>query len=612
MEQMRTRLSLEQVRSSYAHLPLALSVSVLNSALVGFVLAPVVVTSKVLLWTGLVFALSALRLLLWYTRRHSDGEEADHRKWAHLATLGSFASGVLWGSAAFVFSPLDELHLLFVALVIAGMCAGAATVHAAYFPSVATFILPAIAPLAAYFFLQGNRLQIVSGLMTCVFGISLCIASLRFRQWFKTTTAARLVLARQAQAITKANARLNSEIADHRSTEAKLRQAQMQTEHQLAEVGKTQVIGQLAGGIAHDFNNVLGIVLGNLELLAEHTDSNAAAEELRADALAGVLHGVELTRQLLAFARRQPLHPRQTDVNALVQSTSKLLQRLLTGRVELSLELDPALGLAMIDETQLEAALVNLVSNASDAMPHGGKVTIATRTMSIGEHPELSPGDYVVVEVTDTGTGIPAGVVERIFDPFFTTKETGKGSGLGLSMVFGFIKQSGGYVTVRTKPGLGTTFSLYLPRSTSKEGKASQSASPSLHSYAARGRESVLVVEDNAQLRRSTVRQLAELGYHVLEAEDASAARAMFDAGDSVDLLFTDVVMPGEMDGVGLAEWAIARRPDLPCLLASGFSDLGSNEPRSRALSFQLLRKPLRRDELAQAVREALDGSSPR
>jgi signal transduction histidine kinase len=513
-----------------------------------------------------------------------------------------------------VFSPLDGLHLLFVALVIAGMCAGAATVHAAYFPSVVTFILPAIAPLAAIFFIQGNQLQVVSGLMTCVFGMSLCIASLKFRQWFRVTTETRLVLGRQAREIAKTNTRLNSEIADHRSTEVKLRQAQMQIAHQLAEAGKTQVIGQLAGGMAHDFNNVLGIVLGNLELLEDYTAGNPVAEGLRADALSGVLHGTELTRRLLAFARRQPLHPRDTDVNGLIQSTTKLLQRLLTERIELRLELDPALSRAMIDATQLEAALVNLVSNARDAMEYGGKMTIATRSLSVDarsaiKYPELGLGDHVVIEVTDTGTGIPHGVIDRIFDPFFTTKETGKGSGLGLSMVFGFIKQSGGHITVQTHSGSGTTFSLYLPRSMPNEREAARVPAPASHPSTARGLETVVVVEDNARLRRSTVRQLVELGYRVLEAQDASTAQAILKTGDEVNLLFTDVVMPGEMDGIGLAEWAITQRPGLPCLLTSGFSDFSGGERRLETLGFQLLNKPVSREELAHAIREALDRS---
>jgi signal transduction histidine kinase/ActR/RegA family two-component response regulator len=612
MRSRRDPVRVEQLQSSYAHLPLTLSVNALNSVLVAFVLAPVVAASTILFWTGLVLGLSALRLILWYFHQRSTTQETHTRAWTQLATLGTLASGVLWGAPALLFSPLDETHLLFVALVIAGMCAGAATVHAAYFPSVATFILPAIAPLAANFFMQGNRLQVVSGLMTCVFGISLCVASLKFRRWFRETTAARLVLARQTREIANANAKLNSEISNHRSTEAKLRQAQMQTEHQLAEAGKTQVIGQLAGGIAHDFNNVLGIVLGNLELLQDCTVGTPVAEALRAEALSGVQHGMELTRQLLAFARRQPLDPRDTDVNELVKSTSKLLQRLLTERIELRLELDAAPARAMIDATQLEAALVNLVSNARDAMEHGGKVTIATKNIFIDakraiECPELSLGYYVLVEVTDSGTGIPEGVIDKIFDPFFTTKETGKGSGLGLSMVFGFIKQSGGQVTVRTKAGSGTTFSLYVPRAVPHEDKADRVTASPAHPSKARGVETVLVVEDNAQLWRSTVRQLTELGYRVLEAQDSSTAQAMLGSGDDIDLLFTDVVMPGDMDGIGLVEWATSQRPGMACLLTSGFSDFSSGEQRLKALGLKLVNKPARRDELAHAIREALD-----
>jgi hypothetical protein len=300
----------EQVRSSYGHLPLTLSVNVWNSVLLGLILAPTVSRVRILTWTGLMVGLSIIRLALWYAHRHLDLGDAQNPCWKHLAIAGAFVSGVLWGCGPFVLSPLDETDLLFMALVIGGMCAGAATVHAAHFPSVFAFIVPAVTPLAGYFFAQGNRVQVVSGIMTVIFGTSLCTASLKFRQWFHATTSARLALARQTTKLDETNARLKSEITSHRSTEAKLRQAQQQVQHQLAEAGKTQVIGQLAGGMAHDFNNVLGIVLGNLELLQEYTAGNSAAEELRTDAMSGVLHGAELTRRLLAFARRQPLHPR--------------------------------------------------------------------------------------------------------------------------------------------------------------------------------------------------------------------------------------------------------------------------------------------------------------
>jgi signal transduction histidine kinase len=612
MRSHRDVVGAEQVRWSYAHLPLTLSVSVLNSGLIGFVLAAVVPRSKLVAWVSLVVGLSAIRCILWLVYRRLDAEQSQNPWWTYLATAGAFASGILWGCGTFVFAPIDDPYQIIFALVIGGMCAGAATVHAAHFPSVLAFILPAVAPLSANFLIQGDRLHIVSGVMICVFGISLCIASLRFRQWFRETTSARLALARRAIEINETNARLKAEIISHRATEARLRHAQRQVEHQLAEAGKTQVIGQLAGGIAHDFNNVLGIILANLELMQAYTGDSAATEELRRDAMSGVLHGAELTRQLLAFARRQPLHPQVTDVNELVRSTSRMFERLLTERIAVRLDLDPTAGRALIDPTQLEAALINLLSNARHAMQCGGTLTIATRDLNVDPQgtklqPALEPGDYLLVEVADSGVGIAPSVIDKIFDPFFTTKANGEGSGLGLAMVFGFIKQSGGHVSVRSQPGAGAVFSLYLPRSLQGgSGTAEANAAPAGPDPTGR-LETILVVDDNVQLRRVTARQLVRLGYSVLEAQDAKTARAILQANSAVSLLFSDVAMPGDMDGIGLVEWASANRPALRTLLASGFSDSEDREQHLAALGCKLIRKPVRHHELAHSIREALD-----
>ncbi len=342
-----------------------------------------------------------------------------------------------------------------------------------------------------------------------------------------------------------------------------------------------------------------------------YTSDCAATEELRSDAMSGVLHGAELTRQLLAFARRQPLHPQIIDVNELVRSTSRMFERLVTERIALRVALDPTAGQALIDPTQLEAALINLLSNARDAMDCGGILTIATKGLCVGPdgtdlQPALEPGDYLLVEVADSGAGIPASVIDKIFDPFFTTKANGKGSGLGLSMVFGFIKQSGGHVSVRSELGAGTVFSLYLPRA-QQRGQRRPDANTAAGPDPAGRLETILVVDDNAQLRRATARQLVRLGYSVLEALDANTAIAILETNSAVSLLFSDVAMPGDMDGIGLVEWAAANRPALRTLLASGFPDAGDREQHLAALGCRFLQKPVRHHELAHAVREALD-----
>jgi PAS domain S-box-containing protein len=387
---------------------------------------------------------------------------------------------------------------------------------------------------------------------------------------------------------------------------------QRQMQKQLALAQKLEAIGKLAGGMAHDINNVLGIIIGNLELMEDCLTDKQLCEELRSEALAGALHGAELTRRLLAFARRQPLSPRLTDVNELVGDVARLLKRALGKHVELDLQLAPDLWPVTIDPGQLEAALTNLATNARDAMPRGGRLGLATGNVcvdgaAIGKYAELAPGDYVLIEVSDTGVGIPGEIIGHIFEPFFTTKELGTASGLGLSTVFGFMQQSGGHVSVSSTVGKGSTFSLYLPRSETNFAVADQTPGPPELKDTAGPREVVLVVDDNAQMRRVTVRQLTDLGYRVREAENAVTAAKVLATDTPVDLLLTDLVMPGTVDGVDLVRWATATRPGLRCLLTSGFSDLAGGEGRLAGLRHPLLRKPYRQEELAHSLRRILD-----
>jgi PAS domain S-box-containing protein len=388
---------------------------------------------------------------------------------------------------------------------------------------------------------------------------------------------------------------------------------QRQVQRQLAQAQKMEAIGKLAGGMAHDVNNVLGIVIGNLELMEDDLADNLPCEELRNEALTGALHGAELTRRLLAFARRQPLSPRLTDVNELVGDISKLLNRALGEQIELNLRLAPNLWPVVIDPVQLEAALTNLATNARDAMPRGGRLGLTTSNAHVGghriaEHPdEVAPGDYVLIEVLDTGVGIPSEIIGNIFEPFFTTKERSKASGLGLSMIFGFMQQSGGHVSASSKLGEGSIFRLYLPRSPDSPTNPSHEANASGMHRSAGGGETVLVVDDNAQMRRITARRLISLGYRVHEAENGASAAKMLAMDTAVDLLFTDVVMPGSVDGVDLVRWATAIRPGLRCLLTSGFSDPGGSNQRVKALGHPLLSKPYRQEDLADTVRKVLD-----
>jgi len=380
-------------------------------------------------------------------------------------------------------------------------------------------------------------------------------------------------------------------------------------ERTLAQSQKMDALGQLTGGMAHDFNNILGVIIGNLDLVKPLLGANALAAELCAEARDGAVRCADLIRRLLAIARRQSLRPDRLDVNTLVSDVSRLLGRTLGEHITLTLELDATLWPVRVDVSQLEAALVNLATNARDAMPKGGQLTITTRNTTLdssyaSQHVDVTAGDYALIEVCDTGTGIPPEIIARIFDPFFTTKAPGKGTGLGLSMTFGFVKQSSGHMSVYSEPGLGTTFRLYLPRSES--GQTTKVNVP-ISDVIVGGDETVLVVEDNAQLRRTAERQLTELGYTVHEADSALSALTILSGGEKVDLLFTDVVMPGSMDGLDLAYRAMRLRQGLKVLLTSGFPGGRGADQRVANSPFRLLGKPYSLMELAQAVRLVLD-----
>lgn len=401
----------------------------------------------------------------------------------------------------------------------------------------------------------------------------------------------------------RSNAELRAEAAERRRTEARLVQAQ-----------KMEAIGNLTGGMAHDFNNILGIVIGNLDVLRGRCAAEPETDELAREALEAALRGAELNRRLLAFARRQPLQPTRLDLNALIESIVTLLRRVLGEQIEITLDLGRETWPVVLDEAQLEAAITNLATNARDAMPKGGRLAIATRNRRLdgdyaAQHAEVTAGDYAEIEVGDNGMGMPPEVMSRIFEPFYTTKEQGRDTGLGLSMVFGFIKQSGGHISVYSEPGRGTSFRLYLPRASAGP-DAAETIEPA--AAAPGGGERVLVVEDNAGLRRVAIRQLKELGYAVIEADSAAAAMAALENGGA-DLVFSDVVMPGGVDGFDLTA-AIGRRwPEIRVLLTSGFG--GGNLEQSLAAlppGVRLLGKPYRKAELAAALRSSLETPAPR
>jgi len=387
-----------------------------------------------------------------------------------------------------------------------------------------------------------------------------------------------------------------------------------QAEEQLRQAQKMEVVGQLTGGVAHDFNNLLAVMAGNLELLSEGVPEDSPLRDCIDAALHASGRGAELTQRLLAFSRRQALAPVRTDLNELVREMDGLLRRTLGETIQIETLLAEDLWESRIDRNQLENALLNLTVNARDAMPGGGKLTVETANVVIDQGraqqlEDADPGPYVMLSVRDTGSGIPADLLPKVFEPFFTTKQVGRGSGLGLSMVYGFVKQSGGHVELASGRNAGTTFELYLPKA---QGAASHRANEPASEREPSGRgELVLVVEDDAKVRVMVSRLLAGLGYRVVDVRDAREAEARIAEEPSIDLLLTDVVLPGGMSGPAFAAVARERRPDLRVVYMSGYAENAFGPNGILDDSDRLISKPFRRAELARTVREALDDERP-
>jgi signal transduction histidine kinase/DNA-binding NarL/FixJ family response regulator/HAMP domain-containing protein len=382
-----------------------------------------------------------------------------------------------------------------------------------------------------------------------------------------------------------------------------------ETERLLLQSQRLDAVGQLTGGVAHDFNNTLTVITGTAEILIGNLADRPELQRIAKLIDEAASRGAELTKHLLAFARRQPLNPRNIDVNSLVLDTARLLRSTLGEHIEIEAMLGNDTEPAHIDLSQLSSALLNLAVNARDAMADGGKLTFETGNVVLDDvyaqnNPGVHPGAYVMIAVSDTGSGIPAAVQDKVFEPFFTTKEVGRGTGLGLSMVYGFIKQSGGHIKVYSEEGHGTTIKLYLPRAAAKA-----------EEYATTepiegGNETILVVEDDAMVRRFVVAQLTALGYRALTANSGAAALAIVDAGTDFDLLFTDVIMPGGINGRQLADAVRERRPGLKVLFTSGYSENAIIHHGRLDSGVLLLQKPYRKSELARMVRAALEKTS--
>ena len=421
----------------------------------------------------------------------------------------------------------------------------------------------------------------------------------RTRDKREITVASRWTLMRDAEGKPKSVLAVHTDITQQLETEEQLRRAQ-----------RLEAVGQLTGGIAHDFNNLLTVIQGNAELLSEALHDNERLHRFAQMTFTAAQRGSDLTSRLLAFARRQALEPKNVDVNQLITEMNALIRRTLDQSIEIVLHCDPGLWHASVDPSQLETALLNLCFNARDAMPEGGQLMLETSNVwldaAAARHDDLIPGQYVSITVTDTGTGIPQTLLDRVFEPFYTTKEPGKGSGLGLSMVYGFIKQSAGHIRIQSQLEQGTRIQIYLPRA--RNGAPAETEAHS-EQHPVTGNEYILLVEDDDLVRLHVTDQLQALGYRVTAVASGRAAMEVLQSEQPVDLLFTDIVMPGGMDGRQLADAARERMPRLRVLFTSGYSDDAVVQDGRLKPGVNLLGKPYSRMELAKKIRQVLDAA---
>src|SRR5215831_2756683 len=597
-----------QIRALYRHTPMVLAVNVINSGLVALALASYLEQTRWWIFFGLVTTLTAARAIGWryYRRRRKPATRVT--QWAIVATVGSGLSGLLWGMSSACLRPDDIVEQTFLAFVIGGMCAGALVSLSYYLPAFIAYVYFAALPLAAGFLLDGRKLYVAMGCMVIAVVAAVTFEAHHFNRTFLRGVRLNLDLFDRTEELTKrteelieANTRLQAEMTQREAAETQLHQAQ-----------KMEALGQLTGGIAHDFNNLLAVIFGNLELMQRARGDAEKIERLAQGAMKAAQRGERLVRQLLTYARRQIIRPETVNPNQLIVDIEHLIRRALGERIEVIMTLSPLLAPALIDPAEFETTILNLVINSRDAMTGCGRITIETQNVTIdrqyaASNPEVTPGSYVMIAVSDSGAGMTPEVLARAFDPFFTTKEVGRGSGLGLSQVYGFAKTAGGHVAIESELGIGTTVKLYLPKSSDRPiipeaGK--ETASFGLTS----SHEMILVVEDDEDVLTVAAESLRELGYRVETAVSAAQALDILSRDHPVDLLFSDVIMPGGMNGVQLAVEARRIRPELKVLLTSGYTAAALSREHGLPDNLDVVEKPYQREELAEKLRLVIGG----
>jgi signal transduction histidine kinase len=574
----------EQVSSVFRQMPIALSVNLVIAALATSVLTGISGGRLPLLWFAAIALVTAARWILW--RLYRSGRRADEpRRWAILATCGSLFAGLAWGVGGALLSlvvpPSGEAFLI---TVLCGMCAGAIAISVAHLPTLLAFVLSASFPIVVRFTAAGSSTGHALGVMTLVFAAAMALGGRHLNRIFTESMRLRIEL-------NEANLRLQAEMAEHRTTEAALRQAQ-----------KFEAVGHLTGGIAHDFNNLLTVVIGNLTLARGHAGADPALLRLLDGALQSAERGVALIQRLLGFARRQRLDPRSIDLRRLLTGIEPLLRQTLGQAINMVIAAGADLAPAQADANLLELAILNLAINARDAMPDGGSLRIGLERRKPDEAapPEVTSGDYAVISIADSGTGMDEATLARAFDPFFTTKEAGAGSGLGLPMVQGFAAQSGGAVQIRSRPGAGTTVELWLPTADGPPTDAAAGGNPR-ETEMPRGTASILLCDDDGDVRHFISDFLASIGYAVHAARDGGTALRLLARHADISLVIVDYAMPG-MNGLETIRQASERQPGLKSLLITGYAGAVNGS----TAGIPLLRKPFAPAELARRVAEIL------
>jgi signal transduction histidine kinase/ActR/RegA family two-component response regulator len=594
----------EQIRTLYDQSRPVLAANVLNATLVSATLWGAGPRPLLVGWCALMLLMALVRLDLARRFRQARLDTAETSRWARYFVIGSAVAGLLWGSAAAVlFDSAGALSQILITFVVGGMGAAAAGTLSCHLPAFWAFLLPALTPLTVRTFALGDRLHIGMGIIMMVYGVGISfvarISHRSLREAFRLRFENEALLAQLSLAqhtLEESNRSLEQRVAER--TEALERQGEV-----LRHAQRMESIGRLAGGVAHDFNNLLTVVLANASMLLRGS-SISASTRLALDEIRGAAErGANLVRQLLAFSRRQKLAPQVLDLNQLVLDMERLLRRLIGDNVGLTVTLAPMGALVRADSGQLEQVIINLATNARDAMPGGGTLSIETSLVAAEGDQRLPAGSYVLLEVADSGVGMDLPTQRRAFEPFFTTKDVGHGVGLGLATVYGVVDQSGGHVLVDSQPGQGSTFKIYLPRA-AESPPAALGVDVVLPAPAIDA--TILLAEDEPQVRGVTERLLRLGGYRVISAADGAEALARARAHPGpIDLVVTDVVM-ANLGGVELARRLEQERPGVRVLFVSGHSWDQTMPASDLARGIDFLPKPITFDSLLRKVSQIL------